>query len=240
MPTGLSEPGRLKSSDLCRGGWVEHWEQVFLIFDHTGTSGPSGGLPSSQRCGVARGADANTTTHQGAALWARPIHSAHAALLASAKPANRTPQSPPARLGAAGPAPPRPLRRSQSQGPSNIETPLPRAKSAITPAPCQTCPVRAATNSAEYSRPQGRNVHKAPTTTGIPRPRSTANWRACAHRIRPSRSSHTGCCVFNSKRSPTDTAATCKRLQTGRSAADCTVNQPKPCIEAAESPPKAE
>ena len=50
-----------------------------------------------------------------------------------------------------------------------MDTLVPSANKAITRAPSTAWPVRPATNNAEYSKPQGRNVQRAPTTSGAPR-----------------------------------------------------------------------
>ena len=77
--------------------------------------------------------------HHGAALWAKPIQSAHAELAASANPAKRTPHCPVLC----------PRRRSHNHGPAIIETLVPKANKAMTNAPSTVLPVKVATNNAE-------------------------------------------------------------------------------------------
>jgi hypothetical protein len=143
--------------------------------------------------------------HQGAVLCTSPIHSAQAELANSARPAIRMAHWPE----------PCPRKRSHSQGPAISDTPLPSAKSAITPAPWAALLVIAATNSAEYSRPQGSKAHNTPikpigarvepawppfmrvVTARTPRQTlraessSQMGWRACQSSIKPSRAAVT-------------------------------------------------
>jgi hypothetical protein len=78
-------------------------------------------------------------THQGAVSWAKAIHKAQAELAANANPAKRMPQSPVLL----------PRKRSHSHGPAIMETLVPKANKAITTAPSNELPVKAATNKAE-------------------------------------------------------------------------------------------
>src|SRR5450830_123427 len=135
--------------------------------------------------------------HQGAALWAYAIQRAQAELTDSAKPAKRTPQ-PPWSL---------PLSRSQIHGPSIMETLVPTAKSAITTAPSSGCPVKPATNNAEYSKPQGKNVQSAPTIKGAPLPHPMARPFAAIQIFRPICSIQTGCCARQSNTRPSNIMA---------------------------------
>ena len=99
-------------------------------------------------------------THQGAASCTKPIHKAQAELASKAAPAKRTAHCPE----------PGPRRRSQSQGPAIRLKPLPRANSAITPAPCAASALSAATSNAEYSKPQGSKAQTVPSAKGAVRP----------------------------------------------------------------------
>ena len=164
-------------------------------------------------------------------MFTSPIQRAQPELAASAAPANRTPHAP--LPGAA------PRNFNQSQGAAVMVTLVPSAKSAITSAPSTGPPAMAATNSAEYNKPQGNSAHSAPSTRGAP-PVPAPIALAFAHTLRPTASTQTGCRAVARSTSPRSAAATWNRVQTGRSAADCTVSQPRPCMDAAASAPRAE
>ena len=114
---------------------------------------------------------------------------------------------------------------------------VPAANSAITSAPCPALALRAATSRAEYSKPQGSRDHTVPIINGAASRCPPTQPRARCQMALPVLSIHTGWRALNNSSRPTATAATWNRVQTGRMAADCVVNQPTPCIDAAATPP---
>jgi hypothetical protein len=101
-----------------------------------------------------------------------------------------------------------------------------------------TEPASAATIKAEYKSPQGKSAHNTPNSKGALPPRRPEP-RAQCHTLRPRPASQRGCSALHNSNKPSTNAPTCNRLHTGRSAADCTVSQPKPCIDAAARAPQA-
>jgi len=156
--------------------------------------------------------------HQGAVSCTSPIHKAQAALAASAAPARRTPQSPAAAADGV-----RATRRNHNQGPASMVMPLPSANKAISSAPPATLPASADTITAEYNKPQGNSAHSMPTRPGAA-PLCKPSLCARAHKKRPSVSSHCGWRARHSSSRPNAMAAIWRKVQSGRSATDCTVS----------------
>ena len=170
--------------------------------------------------------------HHGAVSCTKPIQSAHPDVANSAKPAI---------LMAHFPWSPVPRSRSQSHGPAISDTPLPAANSAMTTAPSSGLPDMAATASAEYSSPQGKRDHKTPIVRGAaPEFIPWVAVRTLRHTVRAEFSSHTGWRARHRSIKPISAAATWNSVHTGRSAADWTLSQPRPCMDAAASAPNME
>ena len=85
-----------------------------------------------------------------------------------------------------------PLNLSHSHGPANIVTAVPVANEAITSAPFNGPPAMAATNSAEYSSPQGKSAHAVPSTNGAAVPVPPTSWRVRCQTLRAASSSQMG------------------------------------------------